>query len=145
MKIVIDSNILFSALLSPDNRFKTLLYLSDYNFYSCNFLFVEIFKYKDKIKAVSKLSEDEILMQLGNLVSKIHFINEDVIPKEIFKRAYGLCKDIDEKDTPFIALSIFIDAFILTGDKKLIDGLKNKGFDNIMSLKKIEKIQKNKT
>ncbi|MBI4680803.1 MAG: hypothetical protein HY753_06290 [Nitrospirae bacterium] len=43
MKIVIDSNILFSALLSHDNRFKTLLYLSDYTFYSCNFLFVEIF------------------------------------------------------------------------------------------------------
>jgi predicted nucleic acid-binding protein len=142
MKIVIDSNILFSTLLSSDNRFKTLLYLSDYTFYSCNLLFVEIFKYKDKIKSVSKLTEDEILMQLGIIVSKIHFINEDVIPKEIFKRAYELCKDIDEKDTPFIALSIFLDAFLLTGDKELIEGLQNKGFDKIMSLKRLEEHQK---
>lgn len=144
MKIVIDSNILFSALLSPDNRYKTLLYLSDYTFYSCNFLFVEIFKYKNKIKAVSKLTENEILIQLGSIVSKIHFVNEDIIPKEIFNRAYELCKDIDEKDTPFIALSIFLDAYFITGDKKLFDGLKNKGFDKVMSIKTMEKLQESK-
>ncbi|MBI4680804.1 MAG: hypothetical protein HY753_06295 [Nitrospirae bacterium] len=97
------------------------------------------------MEAVSKLTDDEILMQLGNIVSKIHFINEDIIPKEIFRRAYELCKDIDEKDTPFIALSIFLDAHFLTGDKELIEGLKNKGFVNIMSLKKLEKLQKDKT
>jgi len=140
MKIVIDSNILFSALLSPDNRFRTLLYLSKHTFYSCNFLFVEIFKHKDKISAISKLSEDEILTQLGNIVSKIHFINEDTIPQEIFKRAYSLCKDTDENDTPFIALSIFLDAYLLTGDKELIKGLERKGFNKVVSLKTLEKL-----
>lgn len=138
MKLVIDSNILFSALLSSDNRFRTLLYLSKHTFYSCNFLFVEIFKHKDKIKTVSKLSDNEILTQLGNIVSKIHFINEDTIPREIFSKAYSLCKDTDENDTPFIALSIFLDACFLTGDKKLVKALKKKGFTNVLSLKKLE-------
>lgn len=140
MKIVIDSNILFSALLSPDNRFRSLLYLSKHTFYSCNFLFVEIFKHKDKIKAISKLSENEILSQLGNIASKIHFINEETIPREIFNRAHSLCEDTDENDTPFIALSIFLDAYLLTGDKELMRGLEKKGFDKFISLKKLEKI-----
>ncbi|MBI5195533.1 MAG: hypothetical protein HZA10_04330 [Nitrospirae bacterium] len=48
---------------------------------------------------------------------------------------------MDEKDTPFIALSIFLDAYFLTGDKKLFDGLKNKGFEKVMSVKKLEKLQ----
>jgi len=139
MKLVIDSNIVFSALLSPDNRFKTLLYFSNHTFYTCNFLFGEIFKYKDRIKTISKLSEDEILMQLGNIVSKIHFVNENLIPKEIFNQAYALCKDVDDKDTPFIALSIFLDAHFLTGDKKLANELKKKGFDKIISIKKLER------
>jgi predicted nucleic acid-binding protein len=112
--------------------------MSKHTFYSCNFLFVEIFKHKDKIKSISKLSEDEILAQLGNIVSRIHFINEEVIPREIFNRAYSLCKDTDENDTPFIALSIFLDAFFLTGDKKIAKTLKKKGFTNILSLKKLE-------
>jgi predicted nucleic acid-binding protein len=140
MKIVIDSNIIFSALLSTDNRFKTLLYFSNHTFYSCNFLFVEIFKHKNKIEAISKLSGEEILTQLGGIVSKIHFMEENLIPKEIFKKAYSLCRDIDEKDTPFIALSIFLDAYFLTGDKKLTEALKKKGFNKIISFKNLEEV-----
>jgi len=57
MKIVLDSNIVFSALLSSDNKFKYLIYNKQFNLFSCNFLFVEIFKHKVKIESISKLKE----------------------------------------------------------------------------------------
>ncbi len=130
IKVIIDSNILFSFLLSKDNKFKFILFSKNIEFYTCNFLFVEIFKHKDKIKNISKLDEDEILWQLENILGKITFIKEDIIPKEIFREAYNLTKDIDEKDTPFVALSIFLNGLLLTGDKKLKNHLKQKGFSN---------------
>jgi predicted nucleic acid-binding protein len=42
-----------------------------------------------------------------------------------------LCKDIDEKDAPYIALAIELDIPFITNDKKLYTGLKKKGFSRI--------------
>ena len=61
---------------------------------------------------------------MKNIFSQINFINESVIPKEIYQAAYSLCNDIDKNDTPFVSLSLFLDAVLVTGDKKLINGLK---------------------
>jgi len=124
MKIVLDSNIVFSALLSSDNKFKYLIYNKQFNFFSCNFLFIEIFKHKTKIESISKLKEDELLSQFANILSRIQFIPERLTPREIFNKAYRICKDIDETDTPFIALTMFLNAKFLIGDKKLREALK---------------------
>ena len=133
-KVIIDTNILFSVLLSKENRYKFILFSKNIEFYTCNFLFVEIFKHKNKIQNISKLNEDEILCQLKTILSKITFIKEELIPQEIFNKAYFLTKDIDEKDTPFVALSIFLNGLLLTGDKKLKNHLKQKGFNNFYEL-----------
>ncbi|MCD6219918.1 hypothetical protein J7K43_06010 [Candidatus Calescamantes bacterium] len=137
MKIVLDSNIVFSALLSRENKFRFLVYNKNFRFFSCNFLFVEIFKHKVKIEMVSKLKEDQLLTQLANILSRIQFIPESLIPKEFFRKAYELCKDVDESDTPFIALSMFLKAKFLTGDKQLVDSLRKKGFDDILLISEI--------
>ncbi len=134
MKIVLDSNIVFSALLSSDNKFKYLIYNKQFNLFSCNFLFVEIFKHKVKIESISKLKEDELLSQFANILSRIQFIPEKLIPREIFNKAYRICKDIDEADTPFIALTMFLNAKFLTGDKKLIKALKKKEFREVLTV-----------
>jgi len=134
MKIVLDSNIIFSALLSHENRFKYLIYSKQFEFFSCNFLFVEVFKNKTKLENISKLNEEELLTQLGNILSKIQFIPEELIPKAIFNRAYRLCKDVDENDTPFVALALFLGAKFLTGDKRLTEALKKKGFKEILTI-----------
>ncbi|MCP5053530.1 MAG: hypothetical protein GY940_40565, partial [bacterium] len=47
---------------------------------------------------------------------------------------YDLCFKVDEKDTPFIALSLFLNIPLITRDKKLQNALKEKGFDNIVLL-----------
>jgi len=40
-----------------------------------------------------------------------------------------LYKDVDEKDTPFVALSLELGFELWTRDQELIIGLKAKGFD----------------
>ncbi|PSQ84453.1 MAG: hypothetical protein BRD44_00900 [Bacteroidetes bacterium QS_7_67_15] len=40
-----------------------------------------------------------------------------------------LCHDIDETDTPHVALVFELDGELWTGDKKLKEGLRENGFD----------------
>jgi len=134
VKAVIDTNIIFSSLLKRESKIKTFILDPSNEFYCCNFAFVELFKYKDKIEKISKLDFDEVIELMRILFSKINFVREKVIPTDIANEAYNLCFDIDEKDTPFIALSLFLDIPLITRDKKLIRGLKEKKFDKVISL-----------
>jgi predicted nucleic acid-binding protein len=139
MKLVIDTNIIFSALLKKESKIKKFILDPANELYTCNFLFVEIFKYKEKIEKYSDLDFNDILVTMRIIFSKIHFVNEEMIPPQIYQKAYTLCSNIDEKDTPFVALALFIDTPLLTGDKKLTKGLKEKGFEKIVTLHSVLK------
>lgn len=54
------------------------------------------------------------------------FISEIQIEEKYWKQAYELLKDIDEKDTPYIAYALKFKCKLWTGDKKLVNGLKKK-------------------
>lgn len=47
-------------------------------------------------------------------------------------KATELARDIDIKDVSYIALAIQLDLILLTRDKKLLQGLKRKGFRKVM-------------
>jgi len=132
MKIVVDSNIIFSSLLTKNSKLRDTLLKKNHHFYSPNYFFNEIFKYKEKILRFSKLDEVELYEYLSKILENIKFIRREVISKENRLMAFDLCKDIDEKDAPFIALAIEIDAYVWTGDKKLKKGLKEKGFSKFV-------------
>ena len=42
------------------------------------------------------------------------------------QKAFDLCKNIDEKDTIYVALTLELRGGLWTGDKKLINGLEKK-------------------
>lgn len=99
-------------------------------FYAPNFLIGEIFKHKQRIIGKSGANEEEIYEFLLKILSRINFINEESISTESFIAAYRLCKDVDEKDTPFVALSLELGYELWTRDEELKNGLQRKGFDN---------------
>jgi predicted nucleic acid-binding protein len=61
------------------------------------------------------------------LFSTISFVSEELISKESWVKAYALTKDVDEDDTPFVALAIELHTGLWTGDKVLREGLSKKG------------------
>lgn len=128
MNIVVDTNILFSSLLSENSRLRDILLESEHKFYAPNYLFVELFKYKDKIMSLGKLDESSLYLYLQMILEKIYFVQTDLITDENRQKAYHLCKDIDEKDTIFVALSLELTAQLWTGDKKLKNHLSKSGF-----------------
>lgn len=136
MTVIVDTNILFSSLRSKYSKYRKILLSPDYNFYSPNFLIVEIFKHKEKILEKANSPEDEVYEFLNNVLKRIQFVNEEIITKESAKKGYELCKDIDEKDTPFVALTIELNGKLWTDDKELRKGLEKKGFNQFFKLQR---------
>ncbi len=128
--VVVDTNLIFSALIPKASEIRDQLFENSMTFYAPNFLITEIYKHKDKLIAISKLDESEFYLYFNGIIERIQFLPIDFISIESRKTAYNLCKNIDIKDTPFIALSIELNIPIWTGDKKLKDGLRLKGFND---------------
>lgn len=126
--VVIDTNIFFSALLSQDSRFAAIIQRSDYRFFICEYVVVELFKHKERITRYSRLSEEELLLLYYDLLRKVTIYKEDLISLRNRRTALTLCQDIDEADTPHVALTLELGGFLWTGDRKLRMGLQEKGF-----------------
>jgi len=133
--VIVDTNILFSTLLGKNKAFRdALLTEKEITFYSCKFAIVELFKYKEKIQKYSLLEEDAILELLYNILKKIKLIDEESLTDESLQKAFDLCKDIDEKDIPFVAVTIELNGLLWTKDKKLKEGLISQGFNSFFEI-----------
>ncbi len=136
MRIVVDTNIVFSAILNSSGNLGKILIHSKKHFqlYSCHYLREEIFEHQNKLLKLIKLTENELLELIDLTTRNIEFLNEAVIPEKTILKAYELVKEVDENDTVFVALTKHLKGSKLwTGDKKLIAGLQKKAFKQIIS------------
>lgn len=127
--VVIDTNILFSALLREPSRFVSLIFQSEYDFYICEYVIVELFKHKDRLVKQSKLSEDDLLRLLYRLLKRLSIYPERLIKPSFLSEAQNLCAPIDVNDTVHVALTLALDGRLWTGDRTLVDGLRQQGID----------------
>jgi predicted nucleic acid-binding protein len=128
--VVVDTNIIFSALVSRRSRIREIILMEAGLSFCCpRFIFSELFKHKERIAAVTDLSEEELLDALNSLFAHIQFMDESAIPLGVWVEARRLCSGIDEKDTPFTALAIHLNARLWTQDDELKKGLRAKKFD----------------
>lgn len=134
MKVIVDTNIIFSLLLKSGHPYLNILSYNENDFYSCKYCFVELFKHKEKIIKYSKMPEAEILELLYQILVQIHFLDERIISNKSYFHAHNLCKDIDSKDISFITLTLELEGHLWTRDSELADGLKLKGFDRFFTL-----------
>ena len=133
MKIIIDTNIIFSGLLNTNGTIGDLLFNSDgvFEFYSCSYMRHEIEKHWEKLKRISKLSDGDLAESRFKIFAKINFINEELIPEKTWIAAEEIARDIDIDDSDFIALTKHLKGYLWTGDKELYNGLKQKNFKRI--------------
>ena len=139
MKIVVDTNIIFSTLLNSNSTIGDLLFNSDKNFefYSCNYMRFEIKKHWERLKKISKLSEEQLQVSYTQVLTKIKFVNEEIIPVETWLASDEITNGIDIDDTDFVALTKFLKATLWTGDKVLYKSLKKIGFKKILNTTEI--------
>lgn len=135
MKVIVDTNIVFSAIISDKGKIGELLLNKpgDLQFLSPIFLMEELDKHAMRLMSITGYSEAEY-QQIKFFVSRnIEFIDLKRIAKKYWEMSYQLLKDIDEDDVSFLALNLEINGNLWTGDKKLINGLANKNYSKMIT------------
>lgn len=113
MDLVIDSNILFAALLkegvTSDILFKHTLYAPE-------FIFVEFRKYKDYLRTKTERTEEDF-NELFDLFER----NVKLIPKEEIEPFIEKAEKIspDAKDVPYLALALKLRCGLWSNDRDL--------------------------
>lgn len=143
MKIVLDTNIIFSALLNPKGKISDLLLNSFgiFDFYSPTFVLEELKNHQNKLLKISGYSEKDLDFLIRIVFKKIELIDVINVQQSIWDDAFKLTQNVDEFDTPFIALSLELDAPLWTGNKKLINGLKEKHINWLLTTDTVLKIR----
>jgi predicted nucleic acid-binding protein len=127
--IVVDTNIIFSALLSAESPFREVLFTSPRRFVICETTIVDLFRLKDKLRALRPNIPDEVVSQmLHAILRRVELIRESSLPKEIWDGAVELCSGVDLDDTPQVALALAVDGLLWTGDGRLKRALQKQGF-----------------
>lgn len=135
MKIVVDTNIVFSAILNTNSRIAQILIYQNptIQFYSCDYLQTEILHHTDKLLKITGLSAFQ-LSELESLITHhITFINHHLLPQSLIEQTQIQLQNIDPFDMPFVALAKHLNAKLWTGDKKLYTPLKKQNFQHIIS------------
>ncbi len=141
MRVVVDTNIVFSAILNTNSKISMIILQpkSKLNLYSTGQLQNEIVEHWNKLKKISTYSEIELHKASTLIISKIKFISVQLIPRNLYNAAERLTSDIDIDDTEFVALTEHIKGKLWTGDKELISGLKKKKWEKIISTAELYK------
>lgn len=132
--VIVDANIAFKSLVTGRGDLRERIGPGGYpQMLTPQFLFVELFKHKERLVRASGLPEEELLAGLQTLLNQLIFIREADVPVGIWVEAFRLCKDIDPKDTPYVALTLHMDGRFWTEDNELKMALRARGFDKFFA------------
>jgi predicted nucleic acid-binding protein len=127
--VVIDANRFFSELIAANHRLRNVLASQpDTTFHCPKYVLVELFKHKERIANATGLDENSLLALLHTLLQRIRFFDEDAISIGNWTEAWRLCRDVDENDVAYVALTLELDGDLWTSDRELEVGLRKKGF-----------------
>lgn len=135
MKVVVDTNIIFSAILNTEGTIADLL-LSDnpFDFHAPSYIWNELSENENKLLKILGFDSSGQLYELKFMITQnIKFISEFQINERTWEIAQNLTTDIDFDDIAFVALAIHLEGILWTGDKKLRTGLAQKGFDSVIN------------
>ncbi|NOX47077.1 MAG: hypothetical protein GXO89_08885 [Chlorobi bacterium] len=141
MNLIVDTNIIISGLITPQGTIAELIFnkLDKSILVSPRFMLDELQDKFDRILRITKYSNQYLTDLIYLVHKKIDFIDDDLISFENQKKAFELVHDVDKKDLLFVALSLQTGYEIWAGDLKLINGLRQKGFRNVISTNELVK------
>lgn len=116
MKLIIDANIVISALISEQGDTRDLIFLTNFSLFTPEYLLEEVEKYKEIIIKKSGLDNESFEIAKSLIFSRIKIVPASEF-SEFIKEASEICPD--ENDTEYFALALKFNCPIWTNDKKL--------------------------
>ena len=131
-QFITDANVIFSCLISGRDQY--LHVVAENKFYLPDFALTEIQIYQELITAKSPMAGQQLRDYTLHLFEKLIVVPNFLISTQSYYQAFMLCKEIDEKDTVYVALSLEFGYPLLTKDTELVLGLRQRGFVNVVLL-----------
>jgi len=118
MNIIIDANVLFSALIKDSITRKIILEYDGF-FLFPSYVFIELEKHKEELLEKSKMNDGEFNKLLQIILKKVLVVpNQTLLPYK--EKAFEIVKDIDPDDVLFIACALaYPNSIIWSNDKEL--------------------------
>ena len=135
MKVVVDTNIVFSAILGNTGTIGDLLLNSGgvFEFCTCELLRVELTAHQERMQRIAGYSAATLAAVQRQILRPLTFIEEGTIPFAYWQQALPIVRDVDMDDIAFVALADFLSARLWTGDRRLLNGIRVKGYPNAVS------------
>ncbi len=114
MKLVLDSNILFSALIKKSTA-RNIILSDIFDLYAPEYIFSELAKHRELIIKKSRLNEGDFNALLILLQKHVHLVSKEKY-REMLTPAEETLRDIDITDSPFLALALALKCSIWSND-----------------------------
>ena len=116
MKLVVDTNIIFKAIIKR-SKVRAILLNPNHQFYLPEYTLEEVEKHLSLIRDKSGLSEKEVKHALSILLANMQVVpSKDILKK--WDEAERIIGKIDTGDIPFIALALVIECDGIWSDDK---------------------------
>lgn len=135
MKLVIDANVLFSALLK-DSATRKLVIDRRITLFAPRFLILEYAKYADELRRKSRLEKNAFSDLTKRLLRRIKLVSdEEIMPYY----AAGQSLVSDKKDAPYVACALSVGAELWSQDRHL-KGIRVRNWTTKELMEKLEYI-----
>ena len=140
---VVDTNLLFSAVRNPHSRIARVLLNTTalgVKLFAPTYTLEELVDHLPRLVAKSSLTARQATHNLEQLLLNIEIVEDAAIPIPYWMSAARLTYGVDEDDTAFVALTESLDELLWTGDRKLYEGLRAKGYQKVVSFTEVKKL-----
>jgi predicted nucleic acid-binding protein len=117
VEVVVDTNVIISALLK-DGSARKLLLLAPFRFYTVPYARREIEKHRDGLVKRAGIDDETFQYLMDKIFERIEVVSPEII-NPYRERAIEAMKNIDPDDAPFIALALYLECPIISEDKHL--------------------------
>lgn len=135
-KVVVDTNLVFSTILDRSSPVGTLVTKpEDYGIELCalDMLKVELTRHAPKLRKILSVTATVLQKLQATACSRITFVPDATIPYSFYTQALPFVRDTDIDDIAFVALALWYNCELVTGDRKLQKGLMARGYRSIFS------------
>lgn len=83
------------------------------------------------------MNDEQLEIATSQVLKRIQLISAEAVSMHHWIAAHELTHTVDEKDTPFVASALSLNAILWTGDKKLTLGIEGKSLLKILDTRGI--------
>ena len=116
MELIVDANVLFSALIALNNKTAEILFSDEVTLYAPEYLLSELAEHKEEILEKSGLNEEDLEIFISLICTRIKLIDFMEF-KRYIKEALTITPD--EDDSEYLALALKLNCAVWSNDQKL--------------------------